>query len=522
MTPTALNLTRANSGKTITLYLSTNVADEVRYRVQIDAPYLSIDKPRGTFTKQTTLPIKIDTGSITARDIPGTVTLYTTLGTSIIQLPLHTGLTGHYHGSLRYNGDAIPLGDTRFDLDVLENDGDVSVRVAPEHSMLFPKGTGSNDAAYGFGSLSGDGTVDLTIDHLLDATAGGVQNHFSQPVGRRIVMHLNSTDTGIFDGTFSESIYGLFENPVQTKGAAHLEFMPEAVDPNFTTQTVTMPTISLSAQNLPLSANAVFNVNSQYGVSACPQGPATADNILSLCYNSLRGSILNTTTLYSKLSENCKSVLGLTSNADNPSACGCVTDVACLMDWNAESSTDSQSNQLAQGALAQGLVAPAALVAQEEIVAALRDSVTNGQGITAELTHYDTALAALAPVAEWLMQPGMLEYFRNIPASIAQTAPSYLALTSSQLQAAGLTADVPVSGSEAEPFPIARALARVVQLLVDVNAERQRVASAVTTTDPTTPIVQSQYNSVITYLEAVALLGVPTVGRWLRKTRRAL
>ena len=494
VTPTAVSLTRANNGKTINLVVTTDSTAEVRYRVQVDASYLSIDKSRGSFKGQTTLPIKINTSNIVARDIPGTVTIYSTLGTTVVQLPLHTGLTGRYHGSLRYNGDAIPLGDTRFDLDIMENNGDVSARVAPEHSMLFPQGATGDDVAYGFGSLNSDGSVDLTIEHRLESSAAGKLNHFGRPIGRRMLLHLASTDTGLFDGNFTESVYGLFQNPVQTKGAAHLQFMPEAGDPNFQTKNVIMPTIDSATQNLPRTTTDTFNG----GPYACPMGSWSTNSILTSCYNPLRTSLLNTTTKYSILSENCKLGLGLPHSATASSTdCGCATYPACALATYA-AGNDYSGKGADQGAMAQNLVAPAALVAQEEIVAAIRDSVANGKGLTAELAHYDTALSALAPVAKWLMQPGMLEFFRNIPADVAAKAPSLPAVA----------ATTTVSGTESEPYPIARALARVVQLLVDVNAERQRVAGATTSVDPSIQIAQAQNNSVITYLEAVALMGV--------------
>jgi hypothetical protein len=48
----------------------------------------------------------------------------------------------------------------------------------------------------------------------------------------------------------------------------------------------------------------------------------------------------------------------------------------------------------------------------------------------------------------------------------------------------------------------------LVQLLIDVNAERQRVVNVITTTDAMSRNIQAQYNATIAYLEAVALLGV--------------
>jgi hypothetical protein len=504
VSPTALKLTRANDGNTINLYLATDSTAEVRYRAEVDGAYLSVDKPRGSFTGQTTLAVKVNTGSIVARDIPGSVTLYTTLGTTTIALPLHTGLTGRYHGSLRYDGDTIPLGDTRLDLDVIENNGEVSVRVAPEHSMLFPKGATDDDVGYGFGTLDTDGTVDLTIQHVLDGAAGGTQNHLARSIGRQLILQLTSTDSGVFDGTFIESIYGLFQNPVRTKGDVHLQFVAEAGDPSFQAKSLAMPTINSATQSLPLNAITLFHGTAY----ACPMVPMSADSILRTCYNPLRASLLNPSTKYSQLAESCKGALDLTySSPANSPSCGCVTYAACEMSSNAAGGY-SNAIGLAQGELAQNLVAPAALVAQEEVVAALRDSVTIGNGITTELAHYDAALAALAPVAKWLMQPGMLEFFRNIPASDAQAAPIIPDLSQAQWQAAGLTGNVAAKGSEIEPYPIARALARVVQLLADVNAERQRVAGVTTNVDASAQIAQAQANSVITYLEAVALLGV--------------
>lgn len=494
VSPLLVKLTRANNGKTIDLLVTTNSSEEVRYRVQVDAPYLSIDKARGSFKTQTTLPIKINTNNIVARDIPGTVTIYSTLGTTVVQLPLHTGLTGRYHGSLNYNGDAVPLGETRLDLDVIEEHGDVSVRVAPEHSMLFPAGATSDGAAYGFGSLNSDGSVDLTIEHRFESSAGGTQNHLGRPIGRRLMLHLASTNTGLFDGTFTEAIYGLFQNPVQTKGAAHLEFMPEAGEPTFQTKNVMMPKIDSSTQSLPLSLVDTLSV----GPHVCPTGSWTASSILTTCYNPLRTSLANPSTKYSELSESCKLILGLPNTAVSSStACGCVADAACALATYATGG-DYAGKGVDQGVLAQNLVAPAALIAQQEVVATLRDSVANGKGIQSELAHYDTALAALRPVAAWLMQPGLLEFFRNIPATVAEQPPALPALS-------GTTT---VSGTETEKFPIARALARVVQLLVEVNAERQRVAGATLTMDPSAQIAQAQNNSVVAYLEAVALLGI--------------
>ena len=489
ITPTAINLTRANSGKTINLNVTTTSTDEVRYRVEVDAPYLSVAQVRGSFTSQATIPIKVDTSNIVARDIAGSVTIYSTLGTTTIQLPLHTGLTGHYHGSLKYNGDAVVLGDTRFDLEIIENNGDVSARIAPEHSMLFPKGATDDDVAYGFGSLSGDGTVDLTIDHLLDGSAGGANNHFGRTIGRRFVMHLNAPATGIFDGTFNESIYGLFEGPVQTKGAVHLEFVPEATDPNFQTHSVEMPTVSSSSDLFPVA----FASNFPAASSDCASIPASDATVLSGAYGTLYASVGNTSTKYTDLSKDCQSILGMGTNPATSNTCGWVATEACLMRNYAQGSNYATKGA-AEGALAQAILAPAALVAQEELVAALRDSVVNGKGLATELSHYDTALSALAPIAKWLMQPGMLEFFRNIPASSAETSPSAFIPT--------------LSGTAAESYPLARALAQLVQLLIDVNAERQRVANITTTTNETSRNVQAQYNSTITYLEAVALLGV--------------
>jgi len=506
VSPTFLKLTRDNSGKTVQLYLSTDSPDPVRYRVQVDAPYLTVNSARGSFTKQGSIALKVDTSNIVARDIAGSITLYTTLGSSVVSLPLHAGLTGEYQATLRYNGGAVPLGDTQLDLQMMENNGDISVRVVPENSMLFPPNAHGNDAAYGFGSHNSDGSIDLTIEHLLDANAAGSQNHFGRSIGRRLILHLTPSDTGAFEGTFSESIYGLFENPTSIGGTARFEFHPGSPDPNFQTKNVIMPSVA-SNSSLPLSAATAFKQD-----SPCPNGSVSTTDLLQVSYNPLRASVLNAATLYSDLSAHCRTMLGIgrTSNqigSADSAACGSLGSTACVMGLNAAGNGYS-SQGADQGALAQALVAPAALVAQEELIEALRDSIVDGKGVNAELTHYDTALSAIAPVAQWLMQPGMLEFARNIPASAASTAPSIPPLSAAEAAADNVATTVSPAPSELAPYPMARALARIVELLVDVNAERQRVVGASTNSDTTTPITQAQQNALITYLDAVALMGV--------------
>ena len=318
-------------------------------------------------------------------------------------------------------------------------------------------------------------------------------------------MHLTPSDTGAFEGTFSESIYGLFENPTNTSGTARFEFHPGSPDPSFQTKNVIMPTVA-SNNSLPLSAATVFNQD-----SPCPNGSVSTDDLLQASYNPLRASVLNAATLYSDLSAHCKTTLGIgrTSNqidAADSGACGTLGAVACVMGSNAAGNGYS-TNGVAQGTLAQALVAPPALVAQEELTEALKDSIVDGKGVNTELAHYDTALAAIAPVAQWLMQPGMLEFTRNIPASVASTPASIPPLTAAEATAANVATTVSPAPSELAPYPMARALARIVQLLVDVNAERQRVVGASTSSDTTTPITQAQQNALMTYFDAIALLG---------------
>ncbi len=136
VTPAEILLTEQDGRLRLTL--STDSAEPVRYRVVPSAPYLSIARPRGEFVGDTVVELDVDITQIKGVDVAGTVRVLTNLGDVVVDAPLRVGLTGRYEGALRYSVGDVPLGAAQIVLDIREDLGDVSVKVDPERSLLFP------------------------------------------------------------------------------------------------------------------------------------------------------------------------------------------------------------------------------------------------------------------------------------------------------------------------------------------------------------------------------------------------
>jgi hypothetical protein len=197
VTPTVVQLTDADSKLVIDLLSSS--AEPVRYRVSLAAPHLSISEPRGEFTGKTQIEIDVDPHAATALDEPGTVKVITTLGDVVVDAPIHHGLSGRYQGSLAYDGGAVALGAARIVLDVIEQNGDVSARIDPKASLLFP-GTAAGDAT-GHGTFDGN-NVSLTLAQRVEAEFGGTRNRFARDLGRRVTFSVAPASGGRLEGTF--------------------------------------------------------------------------------------------------------------------------------------------------------------------------------------------------------------------------------------------------------------------------------------------------------------------------------
>jgi hypothetical protein len=191
-TPSTIALT--DKDKTFEVQLSASTSDVVRYRIELDAPHLSIAEVRGDFSKTTTLVFAVNTAALKGRDVPGTVTLHTTLGKVVVNAPIHVGITGSYQGSLRFDGGPTSLGETRIGVDVIEKAGNVSMHIDPKKSLLFPS-MPIGDAT-GVGAFTVSNGVDVTVAQKISSGFGGSRNHFGRDVGLKTRFRLKAASRG--------------------------------------------------------------------------------------------------------------------------------------------------------------------------------------------------------------------------------------------------------------------------------------------------------------------------------------
>jgi len=309
--PSSLSLTERDS--TVQIKLKNTSTGEVRYRVQINAPHLSIDEARGTFTgAETTVTLKVNSQSLSGKDVAGSVKIFTSLGNAVVNAPIHVGLTGSYQGSLRYDGNAVPLGDARIALDLIENNSDVIARIDSDNSLLYPAGAGG--AVTGSGSYDTTSGLALTVNQVLDKAFGGDRNHFGRPIGRRVRLQVKPDSSGNLQGTFTEQVYGLFTQPVSVDGTVFLEH--RACDPTSRTQSCDPQFTTLPDPAMPSIANAPWTGPQVFGWGgACPAAAAASD-VETTYYGPLKTAFaqrFTTSTPISNVADDCRAALKLTS-----------------------------------------------------------------------------------------------------------------------------------------------------------------------------------------------------------------
>lgn len=503
--PTTALLTEADTSLTVTLKSTSSAS--VHYRVQLNAPHLSIDKVRGDFTGSTTLKFVVASSALKGRDVPGSIKIWTNLGNVVVDAPIHVGLTGKYHGALRYDSGLVGLGDARVAVELIENNGDVSLLMDPKSSLLFP--ASSAGPATGFGLYVAGQPIELNISQRIDATLGGTRNHFERDLGRKLKLTLNAATGGNLDGTFEDAIYGLFEQPLTVTGSVHLQYDPNAGDPAFTlTALPTMPPAPSGLYDPVVLRWTGQPTCAALLASLCGTTWNSSTTTALGCYSALEGSyykpladtVAGVGTLagvdYSAISAACTKTLAADSlittsvSPQDLQYCGLTAPIACSLREAADPALQTSSDiAMAAGRLVGETAAPALLVAQEQLVQALSDSLLPG-GTLKELGRYDTALTALGPIATWLLQPGVLQYLKAMSAAEAQGPLS----TTSETQD--------------DTYPSARALAKVFTILSAIDGERTRLGALLRGSDQDTLVKDAQERALLSFLEAATLIGV--------------
>lgn len=479
-----------DADETFQIELSSSASDSVKYRVVPVAPHIAIDEPRGEFTGKTTLTLRVVRDGLVGIDVPGSVKILTSLGDLVVDAPLHIGLTGRYQGTLRYDGGAVSLGAARVAFDVIEKNGDVSVRADSSASLLFP--------ATAAGDTTGHGTYDgtsftATLSQLIESQFGGERNHFGRDVGRRVSFDVKPASRGRLEGTFKETVFGLFLQPVELTGSVVLELMPGAPEPDFTL--AQEPQMPAAPSGFLANASDVFDWDdscAEVHVKTC--GPTKSDPVG--CAKKIEEKYFAplAVTLASKPTDSmpmadaaqaCKSALAaktLDEYTGDAAACALAPAVGCALRELASAENELGAEDFSR--VFARTLAPSLLVAQEDVVQGLYASFS--QGPSAERELYASGASALSPSARWVLQPGMLEYMR--------------ALTPGD--AAG---DASTSDPTASDFPALRALARLLYVGSAIDSEQARTELASGMVDAPGAKRELQERTVLVLLESAAL-----------------
>ena len=476
--PLTTLLTESDQSFKVTLKSTSKGA--VAYRIQFDAPYLSVRAVRGEFPGSQDIEFAVDTSQLKGQDVPGSIKFFTTLGDVTVNAPIHTGITGKYRGSLRYDGGLVNLGDARIAVDLIEKGGDVTVLFEPQQSLLFP--TTAAGPATGFGSYAPGQPIELNGSQLIERSFGGARNHFGRDIGRKIQLTLTPSGSGNLSGTFTDNIYGLFQEPVKLSGTVSLQYEPNAGTPDFAlSPDAVMPDAPVASPS-----PAVFG----WGDSACPitlSGPCSGgykvmdtsehhDACYALIetaysdplYNAMAGASLD----FDGLATQCESAMSAKSYSDPATGCGLVAPLACALSDSADGAHD-MTDGAAFNLLMQKTLAPALLVSQNDVVLALKDSFDSG-GALAELQRYDSAMTALDPVAQWVFMPNIVEYLRTMDPKIAEGA------------------NTAATETQDDSYPAARTLSRLLTVMTTIDGERARVSGVASPSAQADLVTQAQ------------------------------
>jgi len=89
------------------------------------------------------------------------------------------------------------------------------VQIDPDGSLLFP------DLTYGLGDYVPGAGLRVTVAQEVGATLGDQRNHFGgRPLERHLTLDLTQDGESNLSGSFKETLYGLFTNPVALEAAS--------------------------------------------------------------------------------------------------------------------------------------------------------------------------------------------------------------------------------------------------------------------------------------------------------------
>ena len=480
VSPSSVVLTDQDDLLEITL---TSSGDEpVRYRVVTDGPHLVSEVERGEFVGGAVVRIGVDAASVEHGSSAGSVMIYTTLGNLVVTAPIQSGISGRYRGTLLYDQGEVALGQTRLTLQLAEEAGALVARVDPVSSLLFP--AGGYDATYGTGSYRDEHRLELGLDQYLDV---GDHGPFAgRPVGRRFVLNLSDAERGILDGTFEETVYGLFPDPITLGGSIRLERDPTVESWEFQPLAVPLP------EPVALQLPSVSELFSWPGTCEMPTDPIA---VLEQHHAPLLRSMQDRAVPSQELATACGVALGAGAGAEPDSdlsaeACGSVPELACAVVAACEAPPVDEGGVRALGSYLLGMAAPAALVAQHHLVEGLEASMRS-ETAAEERTSYEAAAAAIAPVARVLLHPGVLDCLRRVDPVAAAEPPFDLG--------------VEAAATFRAAYPALRAVGLILDLQTRIDGELDRLDRIRTEAEPVGTTDATRERAVGAFLQAVAV-----------------
>ena len=504
--------------KGIDLLLSSTTEEPVRYRVAVDGPHLQVAQSRGSFTGSTVIRVNVDTRQAKV-DTSGSIRIVTNLGELVVAAPIRASLSGYYQGSMRFNAGEVSLGDAVVGMEIVEEQGNVRLRVDPQASLLFPEmepasGSGPKTATTGTGRFSSvDGRIDATFHQRISAKFGGERNSFDRDVLRSLRMQLAPSSLRSLEGTVIDEIKGIFAEPFRITGTVSLRYVPGRPVTAFSglseaTEPSPIPTDRYIAPRDVFGWTGNGGVFcSQIALVGCQLLPAPAacqSDVQSFMPELVEAQLAplyqdvsaeRTAQPYQDMADRCRSALSQTSFEDYESwdsvkeagdarGCGLIAPLACSLELLHDDES-VPSGQLYSEVVAR-LAAPALLVAKQEMSDGLDASFKIG--LVEEARHYRDALAALRPVTRWLLQPRVLEKLSRL-SSDAVKGRSTPSTTSTLL----------------DSYPAGRALAELFYTAASIDGERGRVFAALEAGPQVLVANTVQQSSIFGYLEAATL-----------------
>jgi hypothetical protein len=478
----------------IRIHLISDTREPVRYRVELNAPYLSIVENRGTFSEDAMLEIGVQSEMTNGQDMSGSVRIFTNLGDVLVSTPMSVRVTGAYEGSLTYDGmsGATSLGTTRIALDLIETDGDVVAQFRPDQSLLFPV-TEGHPAVVGKGSFATSDGVRLVMRQALPSGFADGDDVLARAIGRDVRLQLRPGDGGSLDGMFQDVVIGLLESPVTLTGHVHLVRQTctdgaSACTPYVDAKAAVDQLPDPEAIPPPDFAAAFPSFGAQDCGKVTPPDPneplgywGFLDFIHRPFENKLSGiGNVSTSDPFGDLAEECVHDLGLgTANTDiqcsesAPLACG----LSQLVQANL--GTDAYDTY---GLLFAHMLDVPIFVAQDYLVKAVKASF--GGGSRAELKALASAKGVLKGPAIFALHPSLLQYLGRADPNLHK-------------------------GADEAPTSLAgRTLSRLLLVMSTIDEEMARIDAGASIGDRDAMRLATQKKGIQALLEAALLRGI--------------